>query len=396
MCQLSLINTDDMDMTYLLAVNLMMENSRTSNKDGSGIFLPGVGVSKTQNASSELLNLGDAVIGSVRLAKIKEPVPMLCHVRAASFSLTKKLITEEHAHPFESEHFVFAHNGTLTFKSVTDENRYKDKELIDSEIFLAELELKYTGDVVADVNSTMDLFTGKFAFIIYHKPEAQFYVIRGKSATLFQKRLLNDKTKEVKGLVINTENLSLHDACLRASNCYQLWGDRYDPEKAELLEAETAYKLDGFSLVEVGKVKENEKPVVTNFYRGGYSQTAHGEVRTTTATVTSVIEYMKSWGIGPVDMDEICKKVLGYGLIDMEYANKIVFTKFLTDLNVRYVPSFKESWKDMITSSYRYSLYLLFPELQFPYFLTEPSKFKEIYAQFIAMRKEEYENNNLQ
>lgn len=391
MCQMTLINVDNTKAMFMLAINLMMENSRISNKDGCGIFSPSTGVSKTELAASVLLNLGETVVG-----KFKKVEPMICHVRAASFSSDKKLLSSEHAHPFESEHYVFQHNGTLSFKNKTDEEKYKDKELIDSEMFLAELEKNYTGDIVVDVNKTMELFYGKFAFMIYHKPEDCFYIIRGRAATLYKTELVVPNTTIVRGLVVNTESISMHEAIMRASNCLQLSGIRLDPTKAELLETETAYKLDGYTLVKLGTVKENDKPVAANFSQNTRPQAA-GYSKMEDGYLTKIIKYMVDWGLGPEDMDELAMVLIGKGFVDFDYEDKTSYTKYLEELERRFNNHLKRKWQEMLISSFGGNLYAIFPELQFPYFLTEPSKFKEIYGKFLIILKEKLnEDHNVQ
>jgi len=212
MCQLILINTNDKDINTALLLSQLLIDTETSHQNGFGVFSNGRDLNKTKETPHHFEDLG------ITLKKeIKNKKPILAHVRQAS---TNQEISNEKAHPFESAHFILAHNGTLELSKEYSENHPKQVEalekskLIDSEIFLMHLEFAYEDekhDFVKAINKAMKDFSGKFAFLIFEKELGKYYAVRGNTADLHFAKILSGPEKELIGYVINTEEKSLRN-----------------------------------------------------------------------------------------------------------------------------------------------------------------------------------------
>lgn len=400
-----LVHTKNPAVNKLIGMVLMTYDSYVHNRDGTGYFNPKCGINKTIIPACLITNFG-IVLDEKEL----DNGPLMCHVRAAS-TQNKDLLTEEHVHPFESQHFVLQHNGTLIFKDKTKEKEYENLKIIDSEIFLLELEKNYTGDVYADVKKTVDLFYGKFAFMIYHKPEKSFYVIRGKTATLFKQRIVINNEE---GFVINTEIDTLEKGILLALNLLQLQGVSTElADKPEAVKGETAYKVEGINLLELGSVIQTEAPVATNFTWAGNPVTnIVGETAKTAKTykparpvngtitelekgkkdmVNNIISFLAVSGISLTDLDKIMYVALERPISNYNYSlDHEIYERILAGLTRRINNRIKEMWNVMVGYGGSERLYKKYSDptkplmLQFPYFLTESSMFKKIYDEVVT------------
>ena len=213
MCQLSFIHIpgdNNLEKT-MLSVQFLV-NSRITHVDGWGFYTNGKLFKSKLNASLTS-NLGDLINNF-----IIGDEPIIAHVRAAT---SGTVIQRENSHPFETKDLILAHNGTLGFRrkeyeenweKLCEENE-KYKKMIDSETFLTVLQQDYTDNpdktFPVVIKDTMEKFYGKFAFLVYVKPEETYYVVRGRSATLWASQVLI-KERPV-GISINTEKSDLEE-----------------------------------------------------------------------------------------------------------------------------------------------------------------------------------------
>ena len=165
MCQLALINTNNLLLNRVLTTCALIQNS-TDNKDGWGIYQENGLAYRSKNCAAESVN-----IGSRLNTCITNTNPVILHTRKASTNNGAKTICEKNSHPFDSKDFILMHNGYLIPKSDEHKKELEKLNIIDSEYFLRKLQERYEkdADFIASVRETMALFDGKFAFLIYCK-----------------------------------------------------------------------------------------------------------------------------------------------------------------------------------------------------------------------------------
>ena len=177
MCQLTYINCDDTQLQKTILYLLLYNNSSLNNKDGFGFFI--------QGTNTIIRSPNDFTNSNIRssLHSITTKNPIMAHVRSAFSGIGGKQLGIEFNHPFDGNFFILEHNGVLQYK---DTEREVPKDKIDSQIFLQELDKAYEmdTDVIRALQTTMELFTGKFAFIIFNKSSNKYYAVRGKTADL--------------------------------------------------------------------------------------------------------------------------------------------------------------------------------------------------------------------
>ena len=211
MCQLSFIHVpNDLKLEKTILAIQFLINSRITHTDGWG-FYSNAHIMKSKLNASLTSNLGELIN-----IYVKEKEPIIAHVRAAS---TGTEVIKENAHPFETKDLILAHNGTLSFRKKEEEEKWevlckenkKYEDMIDSEIFITLLQQDYEKKQKKSfplvIKETMEKFYGKFAFLIYVKPEKKYYIIRGRTATLFGCQILL-KDSPI-GIIINTEKHDL-------------------------------------------------------------------------------------------------------------------------------------------------------------------------------------------
>lgn len=250
MCQLTLINMPNV-YSRLLLHNQLVINSKVQHKDGTGFFQPGAKIFKTKEAAS-----GYAELANVIKKHIRTTNPIIGHVRLTTF---KTNVKDENSHPFETKKLVLAHNGTLTLKDLTTKASYGD--VIDSEMFLSELDKRYNGTNIVDaLNSAMSLFTGPFAFLIYSKLEDKFFAVRGETKKLHYSKV---KIGTDIGFVINTESDDLGNNLEGITKLLKLIDVKLTYEEPVLILENTVNEVNisKNSIVKIGEIKEN-KPYV--------------------------------------------------------------------------------------------------------------------------------------
>lgn len=367
MCQLSLVSTNDPVLTRMLLYSLLVANS-LQNRDGTGYYNPSSGVYwKTEKAAD---------ITKIELAKaLTEEVSetLIGHVRSAGFTNYVKIVSNDKAHPFVSNHFLLFHNGSLERKDkVWVKN---DDGLIDSEIFLKELEENYKKekDIIKLLQKTMEDFTGKFAFIIEY--DKHIYVIRGKTAELSSLDITHDNKKI--GLIINTGSISGERAVIETHCFAKLIGKSVGfASKFEELNKETIYEFipETKSLVKLGELKETER-VITGRYVPVNSTIIDNSSFTFTHTASEKLyHYMLELGINIEEFDKLITVCSGAGILQLVPADFETICYYLEGLKKRKSGNAKSKllWDSIRNHSGEFKMdnyeHL---DVQFPYFLDQ-------------------------
>jgi len=420
MCQLSFIHIpgdNDLEKT-LLSVQFLI-NSRITHTDGWGYYTNNKLFKSKLNASLTS-NLGDLINKD-----IIGDEPIIAHVRAASAGTKVK---RENSHPFETKDFILAHNGTLGFRRKEFEEEWeklgekenKYKEMIDSEIFVNVLQQDYTANpdktFPVIIKDTMEKFFGKFAFLVYVKPENTFYVVRGRSATLWASQVLI-KEKAV-GILINTEKSDLErsmDLVKQASDA--LKKNDLDFSEPEAVDAEKTfiYVQDTFELIEMEEISQNYTAITTTktagrqgfnnydhyynsrdsrhvnrgmhgiYYDDDYMNLDDDEF---TKDIETISTFMNIVGFGTKDLERICHYVFGNSLLEMADAEwEILSNDVIPSLKLFYTPHKGSLWSNFCNEGLVYKFYNL-KDVQYPYFLNEPTVLTNKFAELVKERED--------
>ena len=360
MCQLTFCSFESNELTRIFATLALITNARFTHHDGWGIF-GGKEIFKTNLSADATSNIGDLV----RRCHVKN-APMLCHVRLASVGAK---VTEDNAHPFETKDFVLMHNGTLAYKTAAyeKEKRLRDKyklpfDTIDSHYFLLELQEIFEDekDFVKALTKTMDLFRGKFAFLIYNKHDQKYYVVRGKTADLHIVTFKKDD--KITGVAVNTEKISLSNTTNIFSNLFQIGGADLKYGEITLLDAETIYQYAGdFTFTKVGTIKETEKEYAAVPFAGGGGkyQTHTNSGGKTTGTGNNLNDNMSNtfqefadkYLLSVEDMDKLVLLLLEKNMLSCERHDIAIFVnKFVPRLACSR--KFRDSVKRILTENH--------------------------------------------
>lgn len=408
MCQLSFINLGSKKLNQIHLYSQFIVNTKTTHQDGHGFFQPGNEIYRTYLQPALTLNLGNWIR---KLITTNDPV--MAHVRLSSWGY--KVLKDANSHPFEKESLILMHNGTLEFEDLKKEKEERFKDMIDSEKFATILDEIYSrnNDMSLALNQTMDLFTGKFAFIIYSKIEKRFYIIRGDTARLYMSNVFihNEKEKENRGqylgFVINTEDYHLTEALLRTSNQAQfLCGLRfeYDTKPIELpRETILAYNPTTFNLNDCGKLIEKRKPIpaVVTYPQNNYGGGKHNNPSNFTHTKTTVqtdflgentllmacYKFMTEWNLTLPELDLLFYHSIGIPIsgckrIDVEtFVNKVIP---LLEKNATGEKNIRKVWTQLKDRTFADPITLTEKEkLKFPYFFNTVFELRECKRKYL-------------
>lgn len=372
MCQLSLISLRNEEINRIFLLNQLIINASSGNTDGTGIItcLNNPEIWKTNLSASLITNLGNIIKDVVRGKNA-----VAGHVRKATPFLGEKIISNEKAHPFETENLILMHNGSLF-----PENPEENKNLIDSEVFLKRLDYFYSGDIVKDLNSAMSEFTGKFAFIIFDKNLREFFVVRGDSSSLFC--YAKDGL-----LLVNTERLSLVESMMLSSNHAQLLRFDHDFSSRDIkeLERETIYKLDRKSniLEKIGKLKENKPKVIPASQSIPYSRASSNNTIDSSTFSSSILEFIFDLDISVEYLDRIFYLLYDRGLLDsQEFELQDFIGTIMPEISIRATKSKKKEWRMIkrlagMNELNIHTKYLI----KFPYFMEEVGRLRKLRGQ---------------
>jgi len=423
MCQLTLVNVNQRELTKQLLTLLLINNTKEDHHDGVGMTYhisnngsPGRFRRVQLTPPYYQLNFFDNFVDVELLPKY----PVIAHVRKATSSFSKKekdndKLREQHLHPFidTSRTLILAHNGTLHLQK--DERAKKAEEefpdMIDSQMFLEVFAQEYeksrekklykniSVNVRKALQTAMKEFYGKFAFLIEEMHTQKVYVVRGKAILHYSEVSVNGKYV---GFVVNTEYEGLRDSL---HLLVQIWKQHKDAvltyTTPELLAEETIFEVKGKKLEKIGKIEQNVKvypkaknqpqkqiPAHTSHARS-HAQRATGTstVHTPTTSTQSdtalrlVEKQMKQLGeISLYEYDQLLTIFTGTGLAGATPKSLRYFTLIFVKPALAFLEEsgqqktiFKR-WRKIRRNSYTTydarGLYKQFPDLQFPYMFT--------------------------
>jgi len=386
MCQLTFINSNDKELNKSILINQFLVNTVTSHRDGYGFFHKETGLFKTGLHPWETSNLGELISD-----RIKNSEPILAHVRLATVTNNVKEISNENSHPFETKDFVVAHNGSFE-GDILSEERFKDK--IDSEIFTILLQETYEKNpkwsIVKLVNEAYsENLTGKFAFLIYFKPVDKFYIIRGKTATLFKSDISEynpDKKSKKVGFIVNTEKVDLERAFIFANKNNQLkTGNYFKIEEPEALKSETIFQVNHAGIREIGSIEQKNKVTTTPTYaqtqRDSFTWNSRSYVPYNKSTANSnlksdedfLLELYDVYGLTIPEIDLLFLEIVGLPIIASTKEEFKIFEEIVESYLEEHTKHKGDLWKHLTERTFDpLEMYDHFG-LQFPYFLNEVS-----------------------
>jgi predicted glutamine amidotransferase len=337
MCQLTFCKINIPAQTEMFSILSLICNTFISHHDGWGIFGGGK-IFKTHMNAQLTTDIGKIIEEyHVRTS------PIISHVRLASFGTT---ISSDNSHPFETDNFVLAHNGTLVVKKKSevtiDEIKKKNvtkADVIDSEIFTFALESEYAKvkDVPTALKNAMDMFCGKFAFMIYCKPENQYYIVRGKTAELCFTVFSREET--IIGIAVNTEKDSLNRTIHLFSNLLLGSGIEVEYTPIEELNKETIYLYKASKLIKVGEIKESEKetiPFSSNWDYSTVKKTTYKHSSIDIGVINKTINFMEEFYLSVDDIDRLLFFTVEKGILTIEESD---MDDFLTKVIPRLTTS---------------------------------------------------------
>jgi predicted glutamine amidotransferase len=307
MCELTFADLGTLNGSFFVQQSII--NALANNHDGIGYMQEGR-VWKSKGSGARILNLGTLAKESITSA------PLAFHTRFA----TNKLLNEDcHSHPFSGEKLILMHNGKLEMKDYT----VIPKEKVDSQVFTEHLEAAIVESpdipMVDLMQTVMDKWCGKFAFMIYDTRDSEYYIIRGTTSDLYW-TTLNDK------LIINTQKLDLDKGTHVLRQLNQVLYDE-DLEIGEIkeLEDDTVYKFnpENSELEKIGEVKENKAPLVAsqawvnnrNYNLMGATRDIRG--RGQEPIYLKLKRWLDHHGMSLTDLNELSNMIMGCSLLEL-------------------------------------------------------------------------------
>ena len=344
MCQLTAVNLGEKQRNSLFLYALQNIGS-DSHGHGTGIMQGNSGY-RTELKTNTISNLGE-----IYNEFIKGNSLVCGHVRLASTGVP---ICEENSHPFETDRILLMHNGTLKFKDkvraekherrIETTNSYGTKitsteKDSDSLLFAEELEkeLAKGKSFIDALKDAMNLFYGKFAFIIRDKEEKKTYIIRGKTAKLHIAYLVEEDVTVKNRYIIQTEEETLKKAILVSKNILSLSsGKNIKFTKPELLDEETIFLVTPSGIKVAGKIEENSEPVVAKEVSASSYQSNRGKSSgyvpyTKKAEMDEhkaaekISKFMVANAFSPKDIEIMFLRFLGIPLLEADLETMIAF-----------------------------------------------------------------------
>jgi hypothetical protein len=390
LCQLTFIDTNDFSFNRVFLINALQQNAQRNHKDGWGYFTRHSGVLRYAGDASVITNIGGIVADTIKYVE-----PIIAHVRNAS---APKVISVENSHPFQTDKLVLAHNGTLEL----DKFEKNDEKLVDSAIFLKKLDERYDGsNFVSSIQEAMKLFNGKFAFLIYSKLEKKFFVIRGETATLFKIDIINEKTKEKIGYVINTEKDDMGFSLVRSINLLLLLGLDYSYNlPVEEIPINSIFEVKNKELIKIGDLKETKRWEYNRTVWDNNKGTWEKEIPTTvkgdsSSQIANFITIMTRSGLSIGDIDEIFFHITGEGMLGASKEDIASVDNYIIKTLIKRMDGnnqLRRTWDNIIRYSPKRP-YIGY-NIQFPYILHPFKELRKI-ADDLKKEVEEKEEVNL-
>jgi len=198
------------------------------------------------------------------------------HVRRSSYKNVKPV--DEHAHPFQENSIILAHNGSLNVvHDHMDIDLFSEFihrfDLIDSQKFLKVL-ATYVGEGIVSaeaIDKAIDVFRGTFAFLIRDLNAQDVWVVRGKTKFLHRVNIYSRDEGEVSGMIVNTH----YDQLRMLREIFNDTQLSYSMGEISLLPEETVfhytpgtYKLDNVGKALEDRKNRNLKPVAKHLTAG--------------------------------------------------------------------------------------------------------------------------------
>lgn len=381
MCELMVVSLNNERLNKLCLYLLSVIDSENSNKDGVGFFCQKEGlVWKSQLAASQITNLG-IIIGMRDFGEKS----IMSHVRNAS--LVHKIIDDAHAHPFLSDKYAVAHNGTLELKDEERNKLYDKTKYIDSEIFSIEL-TKNRKPFLKALEETVNLFYGKFAFLIFDRETSTQYVVRGKTANLYKSEISwgEEGSEKPIGYVINTVSSDLLKALLMLKNIIEMTshGKVLNYTEPVLLEENSVFVAKTLNVEKLGTVIETAKPTTSAAAWDEYSYERYNVATSPDAyvQVQKLFNFMREQRMSIWDMDNLCYNIFGEALLGLDKEDINDLEAICAILATKNYDKMRKKWGSIREVSKKTSLDLCSEyKLQYPYFLNPLKKVKQVYTE---------------
>jgi hypothetical protein len=238
-----------------------------------------------------------------------------------------------------------------------------------------------------------DHLTGKFALLIYFKPKGRYFIVRGKTASLFKMDIYEGETKSKSkkiGYVINTNKIDLIRGFKFLRQLTQLDFDlNFFEGDMEELEENTIYIVNSTYLRKVGQLDEKVKVIhaVTHSTVHNREYLERANNRGIVPTVISIdrevnflIKLHDIYGLSATEIDNLFLEITGYNTISAKKENFILFEELLQPFLELHTKHKGNIWKKLVST-------LTFPiegyaeyELQFPYFLNDLGTLNQIWV----------------
>lgn len=348
MCEL--IYVSKLEEVRLLSYILFYLDS-LSNPDGAGFFCDnniykkGLPFSLIEDMAEKINELKGPLLGHVRLA-------------------TNKLLKDCHAHPYENDLFILAHNGVLSLRVGEI-----PKNKVDSEFFAEKLRNymveKNDYNFPHAISEFMKEWYGGFAFLVYYKPENKYYAIRGNRPLYYS--IINKSS-----LVINTSKEDLLLAINLANNISIITGEQriiYDEIKE--LERESIFEIDNENLdfIKVGEIKENQR----EFPKFLWAMATDKPIQyKNDGILDKLTNYVINLDLSFSELNRICSIIFCKNIIELDRGEFEELLIILETMMEEVTEKKLELWK------YGKSIPKIYLKIEFPWFLNSEEILEKI------------------
>jgi glucosamine 6-phosphate synthetase-like amidotransferase/phosphosugar isomerase protein len=269
--------------------------------------------------------------------------------------------------------------------------------LIDSEVFLRELSKAYDGkNFVKAMQTTMEKFTGPFAFLIYSKLEDRYFAVRGHTKTLFYTNVFIDDAKV--GYMINTEREDLVKNLNRVFYASHFITDyHFYFEEPVLIPENSIVELKGTYTRVIGAVVENDVEKAPAYVAPYYNQHVAPVITGThlnkdgSYIFQPMIDFMEKSCLTLEELDIITLRTLGLSLTTMNDVDFSTFIEYiLPALNANVTRRKAQTWLEMkrVSKFATFDIYNKF-KVRFPYFLEKTTRLDYMLKQMKLLKKAE-------
>jgi len=363
----------------LLVSDLLLANSSSGNKDGTGF-----GTTSGDYVKWEV-SAGDIVFTPEYNTEVLQLIssPLIAHVRAISTGVGAK----EGAHPFKAGNLLLAHNGTFTDyrKHLKDfKELINDDNPVDSHV-IAHMLAKEVGSGELNqhhIKTTLESVKGSFALLITDATNNNLWVVTGSNPLYIQ--------QSGPLWLVNTSKLNLDNVAYGIDGVANLlYGKTWKADTAERIEEYTINLLTGTGLVRVEDLDKQKHTVTYTQFRGGTgtvytsvnkvvsSEDAHTRARLASSIVN--LEYMDQ-----VELILGCFILLEKEWWKAEIECLEVMHATLSKINDDFgTPLKKELWEELMnmTNQNAYAVVAAYTNIAFPYVLNSVKELRRFVSQ---------------